>query len=161
MSNNLHYINKQNRTNKETIRLKNGATYTLNTLEKYALEGFLDGTECEIIELLLAGKILYRDFYNAKIENITANDPSRLIVDGREGFTESDTTMSASDKFNSAIQSLPKKTLSIVTRVCCDNKDIIVTGNKEQRIYEAQQSLELLKLGLTELVKHYKSLDIY
>ena len=160
-NNNLHYVTKQECIKKGTIKLRNGKTYTPNILETYAIKGFLEGTDYDIIELLLAGKRIYRDFYEAKIENITANDPSRIIVDGRDSYNESDKVTSSSKRFNKAIKSLPKNTLSIVTRVCCEDKDIIVTGNKEERIRSAEHSLELLKLGLSELVNHYRIEDQY
>ena len=160
-NNNLNYISKQDCVKRGLTKLKNGRIYKPNILETYAIKGFLDGTDYDIIELLLAGKRIYRDFYEGKIENITANDPSRIIVDGRDSYNESDIVTSASKRFNKAIQSLPKKTLSIVTRVCCEDKDIIVTGNEEERIRSAEHSLELLKLGLCELVNHYRIEDQY
>ena len=160
-NNNLNYLSKKDCIKRGFIRLHNGTIYKCNTIEKYALKGFLDGAEYDADELLRAAKRLYKDYYIASIEKIYVANPSKERVDGGNDYSETEERSLAIKRLNSAIKILPKKTFSIVTRVCCEDKDIVVTGTKEQRIRLARHALETLKFGLCRLVKHYMSIEQY
>ena len=154
------YFSKKDCIKRGFIRLSDGTIYKCNTIEKYALKGFLDGAEYDADELLHAAKRLYKDYYIASIEKIYVANPSKERVDGGNDCTETKEQSFAIQRLNSAIKILPQKTFNIVTRVCCEDKDIIVTGTKEQRIRLARYALEILKLGLCKLVKHYSSIEM-
>ena len=159
-NNELIYFSKEDCIKRGFIRLSDGTIYKCNTIERYAIKGFLNGAEYDVDELLLAAKTLYKDFYDANIENTSSNNPLKIKVDGQRNSEGSEEISYAMKRLNKALKTLPWKTQNIVIRVCCEDKDIIVAGTKEQRIRLARYALEILKLGLCKLVKHYSSIEM-
>jgi hypothetical protein len=152
-NNEIAYISKEDCEKRGLIKLETGGYYKLNTIEKYAINGYLDGAKYDAITLLSTANTFYEDYYTARIDKLSAIDPSKIMVDGQGNSRESKIVSEATDRYNKAIKILPKKMLDIVKRVCCEDKEIttIPSTNKHLKcIY-----FKLLILGLSLLTKHY------
>jgi hypothetical protein len=152
-NNEIAYISKEDCEKRGLIKLETGGYYKLNTIEKYAINGYLDGAKYDAITLLSTANTFYEDYYTARIDKLSAIDPSKIMVDGQGNSHESKIVSEATDRYNKAIKILPKKMLNIVKRVCCEDKEIttIPSINKHLKcIY-----FKLLILGLSLLTKHY------
>jgi hypothetical protein len=64
------------------IQTDDGKKYKQCTLERYAAKGYLDGEKYDGQQLLGAGLRLARDYYLAGLDNVSANDVSKVRVDG-------------------------------------------------------------------------------
>ena len=160
-NNDLNYISKQDCIKRGLIRLKTGGYYKLCTLEKYARKGLLDGTMYDVSELLLAGAYLHKDFIDGKIGKVSTVNLEQEKVDGGllDGYTEK--VIDARDKYNKAIRMLPKEFLSVVTTVCCLDKEITTLGGKWKKQQLKYHAIEMLKFGLCRLARYYRRINRY
>lgn len=147
-NNKIVYITKKDCEKRGFIRLANGGCYKCNTIEKYVINGYLDNAKYDAITLLSTAYTFYKDYYDANIEKLSAIDPSKTVVDGTGNYQISEAT----DRYNRAIRILPKKMLNIVKRVCCEDKEILVSNSNKHLFYIY---IKLLTLGLCLLTKHY------
>lgn len=155
----LDYLTKEDCIRKGLVRTEDGQYYKRNTIERYEAKGYLDGGKYDGQQLLAAGLRLAKDYYLSKIGSVSANDVSKVKVDGGGSGVLSDTTLFARDRFNNACRAIPYEFWGEVSRVCCDDVDIIGElddGSKRQRQYKKTILLELLKMGLARLVEHYR-----
>jgi hypothetical protein len=155
----LKYIDKQDCERKGLVRTADGKPYKQSTLERYEAKGYLDGEKYDSIQLMGAGKKLWKDFSLAHIYGVKANDVSKVRVDGGGGYTDSETKTFAEDRYRKACKSLPREFKDVVTNVCCFDIDIIgeiTEDSKRQKQYRTQVLLALLRLGLVRLVEHYR-----
>ena len=153
-NNEIAYISKEDCEKRGLIKLETGGYYKLNTIEKYAINGYLDGAKYDAITLLSTANTFYEDYYTARIEKLSAIDPSKIMVDGHGNSYESKIVSEATDRYNKAIKMLPPKMLSIVKRVCCEDKEISIFSTTNEHLKHTY--FKLLILGLSLLTKHYK-----
>ncbi len=153
-NNEIVYISKEDCEKRGLIKLETGGYYKLNTIEKYTINGYLDGAKYDAITLLSTANTFYEDYYIAGIEKLSAIDPSKIMVDGHGNSRESKTVSEATDRYNKAIKILPPKMLSIVKRVCCEDKEISTLSTTDEHLKCIY--FKLLILGLSLLTKHYK-----
>lgn len=155
----LKYIDKADCERRGLVRTADGKYYKQNTLERYAAKGYLDGEKYDSQQLLGAGLRLWKDFYLSRLAVISANDVSKVKVDGSGNSATSDTMLFALDRFNDACRAIPYEFWPVVSNVCCDDIDIVehLEGeSRRQKQYQKQVLLALLRLGLIRLVEHYK-----
>ena len=156
-NNKIVYITKEDCEKRGLIKLESGGYYKRNTIEKYAINGYLDNTKYDVITLLSTAYAFYQDYYEGGINKLSAIDPSKIMVDGSGNPLVSKKVTDAIDRYNNAIRILPRKMLSIVEKVCCEDKEIIATGTPTEKEYQKHIYLRMLTLGLCLLTKHYKS----
>jgi hypothetical protein len=155
----LKYIDKQDCERKGLVRTADGKYYKRNTLERYEAKGYLDGEKYDSQQLLSAGLRLAKDFYLSRLAVVSANDVSKVRVDGCGNSNTSDSILFALDRFHDACRAVPYEFWSVISNVCCDDIDIIGEINedsKRQKQYRTQVLLALLRLGLVRLVEHYR-----
>ena len=155
----LKYIDKQDCERKGLVRTADGKYYKRNTLERYEAKGYLDGEKYDSQQLLSAGLRLAKDFYLSRLSVVSANDVSKVRVDGCGSSATSDTILFALDRFHDACRAVPYEFWPVISNVCCDDIDIVgeVDGeSRRQKQYQKQVLLALLRLGLVRLVEHYK-----
>ena len=153
-NNEFAYISKSDCEKRGLIKLENGGYYKRNTIENYAAKGFLDGAKYDVTTLVSTANTFYEDYYKARIEKLSAIDPSKIMHANKGNYYESKEISEATDRYNNAIRILPKKILDVVKRVCCEDKEIntLCTTNEHLKyIY-----FKMLILGLSFLTKHYK-----
>lgn len=141
------------------IQTDDGRKYKQCTLERYAAKGYLDGEKYDGHQLLGAGLRLARDYYLAGLDNVSANDVSKVRVDGGGKGNESDTILFAKQRYNRASNDVPYEFWGVVRTVCCADVDIIgdlKQQSKRQKQYRTQVLLALLRMGLVRLVEHYR-----
>ena len=154
----LDYIDKQECERRGFIKTKDGY-YKQNTLERYYSKGWLNyGTlRHNANERLSAGNRLAADFYKSKIAPVSANDVSKVRVDGGGTSNTPDSILDARTRFNAACNAVPFEFWGVVSRVCCDDKELAITGNTaRQKAYAKHNAAMLLCLGLDRLIDHYK-----
>ncbi len=155
----LKYIDKQDCERKGLVRTADGKYYKRNTLERYEAKGYLDGEKYDSQQLLSAGLRLAKDFYLSRLVVVSANDVSKVRVDGCGNSNTSDSILFALDRFHNACRAVPYEFWGVISNVCCDDIDIIrdiSKDSKRQKQYKAQVLLALLRMGLVRLVEHYK-----
>ena len=154
----LKYIDRQDCERRGLVRTADGKYYKQNTLERYEAKGYLDEGKYDSQQLLAAGMRLWRDFYLSGVSSVSANDVSKVRVDGCGNGTESDTMLLAKQRFNRACKSVPYEFWGTVSKVCCDDQDLIgeIKGNTRQKLYQKFLIASLLKMGLARLVEHYR-----
>lgn len=155
----LKYIDKQDCERRGLVRTADGKYYKNCTLERYEAKGYLDGEKYDSQQLLGAGMRLWKDFYLAGVSGVSANDVSKVRVDGCGGCEMSETKAFATDRFNNACRAVPYEFWGVVSKVCCDDIDIIGEvdeGSKRQKQYKTHVLLALLRMGLVRLVEHYR-----
>ena len=155
----LKYIDKQDCERKGLVRTADGKYYKRNTLERYEAKGYLDGEKYDSQQLLSAGLRLAKDFYLSRLAVVSANDVSKVRVDGCGNSNTSDSILFALDRFHDACRAVPYEFWGVISNVCCDDIDIIGEINedsKRQKQYRTQVLLALLRLGLVRLVEHYR-----
>jgi predicted transcriptional regulator len=155
----LKYIDKADCERRGLERTADGKYYKRNTLERYEAKGYLDGGKYDSQQLLAAGMRLSADFYKARIIDLSANDLTRIRVDSSRRGMENEFVVSAQQRFNQACRAVPYEFWGVVSRVCCDDQDLIGeidNSSKRQRQYQKGAILLLLKMGLARLVEHYR-----
>ena len=153
----LDYIDKQECEEKGCRREKR--VYKLNTLEQYAEKGWLEygNLRYSALDRVAVGNDFYEDFYLSKISNISANDVSKVRVDGGGNTTVPETVLDARNRYIRASRAIPYEFRGVVRRVCCEDREVVITGASErQRAYERRKAALLLCLGLDRLIEHYK-----
>ena len=156
---NLDYMTEEECIRKGFDRTESGKPYKRRTLERYEIKGYLDGGKYESHVLSYAGWKLWKDWYLGKISNVSANDVSKVRVDGGGSQEISETVSFARRRYDDACRCLPYEFKDIVVNVCCWEMDIIgdlEDDSKRQRQYKKTILLELLKMGLARLVEHYR-----
>ena len=154
------YINKAECEKRGFVREADGKFYKLNTLERYGRDGWLDFGDKRSSETdrISAGNRLGRDFYLARLEPVSANDVRKVKVDGHGSSVLPETVLAARDRFNKAMQSVPREFWPVVSRVCCEDKKIVLSGDSErQRSHQKYALSQLLCFGLDRLIEHYRS----
>lgn len=154
---NITYISKADCIKRGLTRCSNGLYKRFNTLERYALQGYLNGSRYDTTLLVLAGNILYRDYYKSRINKIATSDPSKIKVDMDSFSIQPDEVLIAKDLYNKAMRSIPKEFWRYVVTVCCRDKDIHTFGTKWQKERQRYHAIEMLKSGLSRLVEHYRT----
>lgn len=158
---NITYISKEDCIKKGLTRCSNGLYKKFNTLERYALQGLLNGARYDTDQLVLAGNILYRDYYKSRINKITTSDPSKIKVDTNSIFITPLDVLIARDSYNKAMRSIPTEFWRYVVTVCCRDEDIHTFGTKWQKERQRYHAIEMLKLGLSRLVEYYRTTNRY
>lgn len=154
----LDYIDKQE-CERRGFTIKNGIIYKNNTLERYAEKGWLEygSFKYSACDRVSAGNRLHSDFYKSKLETMSANDVSKVRVDGGGSGNLSDGILDARDRFNKACAAIPYEFWGVVSRVCCDDKQLVIKGDSErQKAYARRNAALLLCLGLDRLIEHYR-----
>jgi hypothetical protein len=155
----LKYIDKQDCERRGLVRTADGKYYKNCTLERYEAKGYLDGEKYDSQQLLGAGLRLAKDFYLSRLATVSANDVSKVRVDGCGNSNTSDSILFALDRFHDACRAVPYEFWGVISKVCCDDIDIIGEINersKRQKQYRIQVLLALLRMGLVRLVEHYR-----
>ena len=155
----LKYIDKQDCERRGLVRTADGKYYKNCTLERYEAKGYLDGEKYDSQQLLGAGLRLAKDFYLSRLAVVSANDVSKVRVDGCGNSNTSDSILFALDRFHDACRAVPYEFWGVISKVCCDDIDIIGEvgkGSKRQKQYRTQVLLALLRMGLVRLVEHYR-----
>ena len=155
----LKYIDKQDCERRGLVRTADGKYYKNCTLERYEAKGYLDGEKYDSQQLLGAGLRLAKDFYLSRLATVSANDVSKVRVDGCGNSNTSDSILFALDRFHDACRAVPYEFWGVVSKVCCDDIDIIGEvdeASKRQKQYRTQVLLALLRMGLVRLVEHYR-----
>lgn len=155
----LDYIDGKECERRGLVRTEDGKYYKRNTLERYEAKGYLDGEKYDSQQLLSAGLRLAKDFYLSRLSVVSANDVSKVRVDGCGNANTSDSILFALDRFHDACRAVPYEFWSVISNVCCDDIDIVgeVDGeSKRQKQYQKQVLLALLRMGLARLVEHYR-----
>ena len=158
---NLNYFSKTDCIKRGLTKCSNGLYKRFNTLERYALQGHLNGTRYDNALLVLAGNILYRDYYKSRINKIATSDPSKIKVDMDRFSIQPDEVLIAKDLYNKAMRSIPKEFWRSVVTVCCRDEEVHTFGTKWQKERQRYHSIQLLKLGLCRLADHYKQQKKY
>lgn len=155
----LKYIDKQDCERKGLVRIADGKYYKRNTLERYEDKGYLDGGKYDSQQLLAAGMRIGADYYLSKINSVSANDVSKVKVDGGGTMSLSDAVLFARDRFNSACRAIPYEFWPTVSKICCDDIDLIgeIKGNARDKLYQKFLIASLLKMGLARLVDFYRN----
>ena len=155
----LDYIDKQECERRGLVRTEDGKYYKRNTLERYEAKGYLDGEKYDSQQLLSAGLRLAKDFYLSRLAVVSANDVSKVRVDGCGSYATSDTILFALDRFHDACRAVPYEFWGVVSNVCCDDVDVLknIKGSSErQNTQQRVLLMALLKMGLARLVEHYR-----
>ena len=155
----LDYMTKDDCERRGLVRTDDGKYYKQNTLERYEAKGYLDGEKYDSQQLLSAGLRLAKDFYLSRLAVVSANDVSKVRVDGCGNSNTSDSILYALDRFHDACRTVPYEFWGVISNVCCDDIDIIRDINKDsrrQKQYQKQVLLALLRMGLARLVEHYR-----
>ena len=155
----LDYIDKQECERRGFVKGTDGKYYKLNSLERLGRDGYLDfgNPRYSALDRVSAGNRLWRDFYRSRIESSGVNDLTKVRVDGGGGQQMSQSVLEARDRFNKAILVLPQEFIGVVTRVCCDDKDLVLVENSERkRTHEKHRQAMVLCLGLDRLVEYYR-----
>ena len=155
----LDYIDKQECERRGFVKGTDGKYYKLNSLERLGRDGYLDfgNPRYSALDRVSAGNRLWRDFYRSRIESSGVNDLTKVRVDGGGGQQISQSVLEARDRFNKAILVLPQEFIGVVTRVCCDDKDLVLVENSERkRTHEKHRQAMVLCLGLDRLVEYYR-----
>ncbi len=154
----LDYIDRKIAEKKGIEKLENGQQYKSDTLEKYYTKGYLDGGKYDSELLLAKGMQLARDRYLSNISKVSANDVSKVKVDGGGSTATSETVTMAEDRYRKAIRALPHEFKDIVVDVCCEDIDIlkqVKCKSERQATQQRQILMTLLRFGLARLVEHY------
>lgn len=153
------YIDKAECERRGFVRESDGRFHKLNTLERYARDGWLDfgDNRYSALDRVSAGNRLGQDFYLAGIDSVCANDVRKVRVDGCGSYILSDKRLDARDRFNKAMQAVPYEFWPVVNLVCCEDKGIVHTvESKRQRLYFKHTQANFLCLGLDRLIQHYR-----
>ena len=155
----LDYIDKQECERRGFVKGTDGKYYKLNSLERLGRDGYLDfgNPRYSALDRVSAGNRLWRDFYRSRIESSGVNDLTKVRVDGGGGQQISQSVLEARDRFNKAILVLPQEFIGVVTRVCCDDKELVLVEKSERkRTQEKHRQAMILCLGLDRLVEYYR-----
>jgi hypothetical protein len=155
----LDYIDKQECERRGFVKGTDGKYYKLNSLERLGRDGYLDfgNPRYSALDRVSAGNRLWRDFYRSRVESSGVNDLTKVRVDGGGGQQMSQSVLEARDRFNKAIRMLPQEFIGVVTRVCCDDKELVLAEKSERkRTQEKHRQAMVLCLGLDRLVEHYR-----
>ena len=158
-NNKIVYISKEDCEKRGLIRLENGNYYKLRTIEKYAINGYLDGAKYDVTTLLSTANTFYKDYYVAGIDRLSAINPSKIMVNGSGNTQQAQRISEAIDRYNRAIRVLPKQMLNIVKKVCCRDEEIINPRISKENEYIIHTYLRMLTLGLCLLTKHYSNIN--
>ena len=155
----LDYVDKQECERRGFVKGTDGKYYKLNSLERLGRDGYLDfgNPRYSALDRVSAGNRLWRDFYRSRIESSGVNDMTKVRVDGGGGQQMSQSVLEARDRFNKAIRVLPQEFIGVVTRVCCEDKELVLVEKSERkRTQEKHRQAMVLCLGLDRLVEHYR-----
>lgn len=153
------YVNREELKKRGFVREKDGLFHKLNTLEQYARDGWIEfgDKRYSALDRVGAGNRIGRDFYLAGLEAVSANDIRRVRVDGRGAAILPLKMLEARERFNRAMQQVPFEFWPVVSRVCCEDKEFVISGGSErQKAYAKHRAAMLLCLGLDRLVAHYR-----
>ena len=153
------YIDKAECERRGFVRESDGRFHRLNTLERYARDGWLDfgDKRYSALDRVSAGNRLGRDFYLARLEPVCANDVRKVKVDGHGSAVLPEKVLEARDRFNKAMLSVPHEFWQVVNRVCCEDKVIVhAIGSKRQQLYFKHTQANLLCFGLDRLIGYYR-----
>lgn len=154
------YLTKEECIKRGIVRTADNKYHKLTMLSKYLVSGWLDfGTRrYSAVDRVSAGLRLYRDYYHSNLNNVSANDVSRVKVDGHGNGITPEFVLDAQDKYNKAIRSMPREFWGIVSRVCCEDKGFILNGESDRKkVYSKHRQAMVLCLGLDRLIEHYRS----
>ena len=155
----MDYISKADCEKRGFVRGADGLWRKFNTLEKYAASGGLDkGKPCySAVDRLSAGLRLARDYYSARLENLSANDVSKVKVDGRGCFNRPDNVIDAENRYRRAVAAVPLEFWPVVRLVCIEDRPIEENKNisRRQAQYEVYHAKRLLCFGLDRLIDFY------
>ena len=148
----LDYIDKKSERRKKE--------YKQSILEKYASKGWLDygSPRNNSNDRVSAGKRIYKDYIESRVYPVTANDTTRVKVDGGRGYDNvSDETHDAMKRYNAARKAIPFEFRGVIERVCCEDEEFVIKGKTErQKAYEKHSAASLLCMGLDRLIEHYR-----
>ena len=154
------YIDKAECERRGFVRESDGRFHRLNTLERYARDGWLDfgDKRYSALDRVSAGNRLGRDFYLARLEPVCANDVRKVKVDGHGSAVLPEKVLEARDRFNKAMLSVPHEFWQVVNRVCCEDKEFAITLSltKHKKLYERYNLAHLLCFGLDRLIGYYR-----
>ena len=153
------YIDKAECERRGFVRESDGRFHRLNTLERYARDGWLDfgDKRYSALDRVSAGNRLGKDFYLARLEPVCANDVRKVKVDGHGSAVLPEKVLEARDRFNKAMLSVPHEFWLVVSRVCCEDKDFAYTiVSERQRSHQKHVYSTLLCFGLDRLIGYYR-----
>lgn len=154
----LDYIDKQDCERRGLVRDADGTYRLLNQLEKYERKGWLDHGNKYISsnERLSAGLRFSADYRKSAINTLGAVDLSKDRVDGGNQKELSPAVWDARTRFSKALRAINGEYLSVVVRVCLDDKPLnIVQFTKAQYNHDLAVTKEDLCRGLDDLAIHY------
>ena len=139
-------------------------TKLLTVLERYYENGWLDYA-CDLKHTALArcsfGLLLARDFYLAGLSAVKATDCSKIRVDGCGGdWRSGDGAYFHRQRYNAAMQAVPKEFWDVVRLVCIDDVPIAANDNAVSARRKAELAFAAkydLCRGLDRLVDFYTS----
>lgn len=152
------YVNKKELEAKGYTRNDDGIFRKLNTLEFLGKKGWLDygNQRFTAQDRISAGNRLANDFEIANLEGVSANDVSKIRVDGRGAYNVSQTISEAEDRYLKAMNSIDRDLWGRVRKVCIEENFLGEnTGNKYKDIKNKTYEYTMLCIGLDELIKHY------
>lgn len=155
----LDYIDKQECIRRGFTPRANGGFYKLNVLEKLEKDGYLDFGNPKYTsgQRVSAGNLLRLYYDLSGVGKVHTVDPSRIRVDGSGNKVTPEAVAAAEQAYRRSIRCLPDEFKSIVTDVCCRDKELVLVENSERkRTHEKHRQAMILCLGLDRLVEHYR-----
>lgn len=123
-------------------------------LDFYTSKGWFNRGKYSAMERVWAGKRLGADFYLSGL-NFSGVAGYKERVDC-QGSKESDNLLDAKNRYNKAVNSIPREFWPVVRLVCCEDKKIPILAKKKlQATEEKTEVKQLLRLGLDRLVDFY------
>lgn len=139
-------------------RTAEGTLYKLNQLENYAKKGWLKYGQrgIRIDDRLAAGLKFQRDFYQSRIDTMTAIDWAKEKVDTSINAEMPPYVWDARKRFVSALRAIRASSLRAIQVVVLEDKPLKVryTGADDYSFYNAMAK-KALCCGLDDLAIHY------
>ena len=153
------YISKEELVKRGFEKGADGIYRMPNVLETYARNGQLGFGDkmFSADDRVAIGKRFYADFYKSRLSNQGALNLLKVRVDGERYQNLPEYVLDARNRFFKAIRAIPTPYVSVVCRVCLEDKKIKVPSSND-RLYRHNRevALENLCLGLDHLIYHYK-----
>lgn len=156
---NKQYVNPQE-LEEQGFRRQPGRCYKLNTLERYADAGYLDYGSFSVVDKVSAGNRLFADAYLGGVMQFGIADISRIRVDGRGKFEESNNRLYHQDCYEKAMAAVPPEFWPAVRKVCVEDKPLSADGPRLFVKKELHSQRKDLCRGLDRLISFYKDCRI-
>jgi hypothetical protein len=145
---------------KKAVKYATQPKRKLSVIENYFEQGLLNTVAGKFTPeyRLAAGLQLARDFYQSRLQTISAINCEKDRVDMSISADEPAFVLDARTRYTNAIKDVPAEFWGVVSDVCCFDKLIKGIGQtKQQKLYNRNMKICDLCRGLDYIIKGYLS----